>query len=391
MLRLFAVVVLVLGSGCYRSHRRLEAGTDAGRLDVGVRDGGARDAGAADAGHDAPVPPRRCREIRGGIVRELDGRDGVTTRVTSLEGGEVGVVYVVPSGGSPTEVVYERLDGALERVTGPVSVATDSWTWAEPATVDGGLVVAYGVTAGLPSRLVPIDRNGSPRDAPRPGIVLEHPSILRGSGDTIFWLTYAMRGSNSFELGTFRTDGTPLHTPNMIALGRYGNGFGVASREDGRAHVLGYTSEGPSGVRGVRVNAIDERGELAGERTLSPSGDASIPVLVGDELVLVWRDEGEVHVTTLDPVTLEPSGDERVGTLAGALFAGALDGLLVYGALDGGRFVAHGGGATWEESVSGVFAPSWSATSVPGALVVASHLNLLGGTRPIVLRIECAD
>ena len=141
MLRLLLVLVLATLSGCYRSHLRADP-VDASGRDAAVPDAPRRDAPERDAG------PITCDALAVTGMVTLD--EGVTPRLVALPGGDVGVVYV-RTDGDPTRVVYERLGRTLTRITGPVTVATDSFTWAELDTANSEVVIRSRSPPVMPS------------------------------------------------------------------------------------------------------------------------------------------------------------------------------------------------------------------------------------------------
>jgi hypothetical protein len=385
----------LLSSGCWMSHR---LGAE--------RDGGAARADAAI--HDAAMvrprdggPPRpdggpiTCDRLAIGPSVSLVDPGGVTPRVVALEGTDVAVVYV-DYDGDPTSVYYERLDARLARITGPARVASDSYTWAEPARFGDGLAVAFGRRAAEPTVLVPIDLDGVV-SGPRMSVRVAHPIVLRRTGSGLFWLAFEMHEENAFAIAHLDEAGALLHDVQRIALGRYGSAHGAAMRPGGRSgHVLAYASEGPPGVRDARVNAISETGVLAGERTLATDGaDAVMPVFVGEELRIVRRSDDAITVSTLDPETLETIEERAIERLGGAIFTAVIEDRFVVGAVEPPRVVV----LDLEEDPPArldamVPTTGWSGAiswaSVPGALVVAASLVAGAESFPWLVRIECA-
>jgi hypothetical protein len=385
------LLAVLLASGCYLSHRRADVGDDAGR---------APDAGRSlDAGRPFDAGPLDCDDV---IVRQLsidpgDGVSSVTPRLVALARGDVGLVYVTSGAGDPTLVVYERIDRELERVTGPVDIATDSFTWAEPAWIDGAIVVAYGLAGDRASVLRTITIDGTSLRTTR--VPLYHPSILQAT-DTglLFWLAFAMRADNSLEIAHVGVDGALAHDMVSIPLGRYGSGHAALAHPDRPARILGYPSEGPPGVRAGRVITISESGELDHEQTLMESDDHSVtPVLVDGRLVFVRNSDDALTLELANLDTLE-----RIEAIAyppvprGPLASVLADRLLV-AHVEGTALVLDlfdrdlRGPATVTETLpAGIGASSGSIVSFGDAIVLALNLSSGGETFPHIVRIDCA-
>lgn len=378
---LTAGLMSLLGaSGCYLAHERPSA-ADA----------------RADAGRDASTT--QCERLEFGPSVLLDGHGGVTPRLVPLDDGAVGVAYVAPGAGDPTLVWYERLDASLARVTGPVLVARDASSWAQPARrADGlGMVIAYSTSPrSEPSLLAGSDLDGHPSPT-RVTVALPNPAVLRPSATGLFWLAMEMREQNAFVLAHVGQDGTLVTVPQRIELGRYGSGFGAATRADGGGEVLGYPSEGPRGVRRARARAIEVDGTLGPERTLSMDGaDAAIPVFVGDELALVYRTDAEIRIATLDPASLETRAERAVPRVEGTLFAAAIGVRLVIGALGAGWVTALDAstpGASPIRSSTPLAGTSGALdwVELPGTLVLAAGLVSGGDAAPWVVRVDCVQ
>lgn len=373
--------------GCYLSHQREPADASPERSDA------RRDVGVDARVRDAPIG--RCERLGAGPSVLLEGPGGVTPRLVALDGGEVGVVYVSPGGGDPTAVRYERLGADLGRLTGPVLVATDSWTWAEPARLGSGLVVAFGSTTGV-STLLPVDLAGAVAGG-RIAVDVQHPEILRPTARGLFWLGFESRDENAFVMVHLGPDGAPLHPAQRIGLGRYGSGFGVAARPDGHGHVIAYPSEGPPGARRARVNAISDEGVLTGERTLGTVGaDAALPVFVDGMLFVVWRTADELAISQLDTESLEPLDERSTALLEGSLFTASIEGHFVVGAFQAPRLTAIDLGDPGALPIE-IMAPrpgyggSISWVDVPGGLAIAAGLVAGSEALPWVARIECTE
>jgi len=387
-LLLLGLAHLLASSGCYLAHER-DAGVDAAiQPDAAMR----TDAAMRP---DAAVGP--CVHLIEGPSASLDGPGGVTPRLVALDEGEVGLVYVSPGGGDPTAVRYERLGASLERLTGPVLAATDSWTWAEPAQTSSGIVLAFGSTADAPTVVAPFDVDaGSP--GPRMHVALPHPESLFRTPTGFFWLAFDSRDTNQFVLAHLAPDGSLLHPAQRIALGRYGSGSGVIARPDGHGEVLAYPSEGPAGTRHARVNAISERGELLGERTLSGLGaDSALPVFDGASLYVLYRRDDGLFLASLDPTSLTTTSERPLPMLEGTLFAASLLGHLVVGSFQAPTLTlldvsAPGMPRLEIRSPPGGVTGGLDWVVVPGALVMTTSLSMRGpDSTPWVVRIECAD
>lgn len=318
-----AAMLLLACTGCYLAHERspdTAVPVDAARRDAAVT---------------------ACNRLAFGASVLLDGTNGVTPRLVALDDGAVAVVYVMPGAGSPTEVWVERLDASLVRESGPTLLVRDASTWAEPVRTASGLVVGFATSPrDAPSALVTSDLDGHVA-GPRTAVDLQNPAVLASSARGLFWLGMEMHERNAFVLAHVGLDGTPLHDPLRIELGRYGSGFGVATRPDGNGEVLAYPSEGPPGVRRARVSAISEDGTLSSEHTLSMEGaDAALPVFVGDQLEVVYRTDTDLRIAALDAVSLETSRESALARLDGSLFVATIARRLVVGALGAGRVTA---------------------------------------------------
>lgn len=370
--RVVVLGLMLAGPGCYLAHER--------PVDAAVP----RDAALA-----------ACNRLAFGPSVLLDGTNGVTPRLVVLDDGAVGVVYVVPGAGEPTEVWFERLDASLTRVTGPVRLVRDASSWAQPARGASGVVVGFASSPrGTPSVLVSSDLDGH-LAAGRVPVALQNPAVLYASARGIFWLGMEMRDENTFVLAHLAPDCSLLHDARRIALGRYGSGFGVAARPDQSGEVLAYPSEGPRGVRRARVSAITTDGALSAEHTLSTDGaDAALAVFVGDELEVVYRTDAELRVATLEPRSLETRAERSLARLDGVVFASSIGSRLVVGALGAGTITALDAttpGATSIETPTPLRGTSGALDSVPvpGGLVLAAGLVAGSSAAPWIVRIEC--
>jgi hypothetical protein len=379
--------MLLVLSGCYASHERPSDG-DAGT----PRDGGRRDAGSAD--DDAG--PLVCDRLAIAPATALRNGDtsAVTPRIVALDRGHTGVVYVLPGVGAPTRVVYERLSPSLDRLTGPVTVTDDSFTWAEPVVLGDELAIAHGLAGETNSVLHHLDFDGA-RIRARDRVAVHYPTILHESDAGIFWVAFRMDRENALDVAHVTTSGELLHPVHSIALGRYGSGHGAA-RVRGSL-VLTYPREGPRGVRNGYVRAFDEAGELRDERLLGDDGDSVVlPVVLGDELVLVRRNDDALVLERTDPVTLERLDRREFPTTRLAPIAAALGDRLLVAHVEDGSLVVHHYGADladadrYETWVPAALGTGMSIAEVPGAVVIALGLSEGPIAFPWIVRIECA-
>ncbi len=382
-------------AGCYRSH--LRAGPGDGSIDAPAPDAASVDAARVDAASsDAArmdAGPVACDALAVTGMVSLD--EGVTPRLVALPGDDVGVVYV-RTDGDPTRVVYERLDRSLARVTGPVTVGTDAFTWAELATLEGEVLIAYGLAGDRESMLVHVSFDGA-RTGRQHVVPLAVPSIFQASaaGD-LLWGAFEMRTENSLVLAHVTTTGELPHAAVTIPLGRYGSGHHALAQRDG-SHVLGYSREGPPGSRHGYVRTIARDGTLGEERPLDPDGSdrSVIPVRVGSELVVVRESETLVLERT-DPETLERLDRVELPPLAGRPIAGSLAGRLVVAHATSGVFRWDffasdlSGGDRYELATPDpALGTGTSVVEQPGALVFAIGLTSGASSRPWVVRIAC--
>lgn len=381
------VLAATLLSGCYLSHGR-EAPVDAGAR----RDAGAR----LDAGPPPDARVEGCTGVRLAETRLIEAESSVTPRLVALPGGHVGVVHVTRDG-SPTRVRFERLDAALNPVSGG-TVATDSFTWAEPVSLDGALFVAWGLAGDAASVLQPVDADGAPR-GPRAMVPLRHPSVLRAARGSLFWLTFDMREDNALVVARVTPSGELAHSPTTVTTGRYGSGHGAIARREGRSFVLTYPRETTRGVREAFVSAVDEAGAFGPERMLGEDGDeVAVPARVGDRLVVVHHGDALV-LQVVDEDSLEllerfvhPPRDARpffVGALAGRLLVGhTADGALHMDDF-GPSLDAEHGRIEIRPEVGRAVGPSGSVLETPGALYVAVGTTDGSRSRPLVARLVC--
>lgn len=359
----------------------------------------ARDA-TTDAARDPPVDagPIVCARARIAASVSLDDPmlSGLTPRVVPLPSGDTGVVYV-STDGDPTRVVWERVDASLARVTGPVTVSTDGFTWAEAVVREGEIFLAWGLAGDRSSVLQRIDENGRVLDAPRE-LPLYHPSVLRPSSTGLFWLAFAMRTDNALEMVHLALDGTRLHGVVTVDLGRYGSGHGAIPRGDGRSHVVTYPREGPPGAREGYVNAITETGELGPERRLSEDGDHTvIPVEHGSSLVVVRVNDDALVLERTDPTTLERIDAVSFPSIGRGISPATLADRLVIGYAQSGTFLLDDLGpdlAAIERTTMTLPSPTTgsgqSVATFPGALVFAITLVEGSRTYPWLARVECS-
>lgn len=377
---------VALAPGCYLSHER---GADGGAIrDARIEDAPARlDAPEIDGG------PIECSSVRVAATVLLD--EGVTPRVAALGGSDVGVVYV-RTDGSPTRVIYERLDRALGRVTGPVTIATDSFTWAELASARGEIWIAYGLAGDGQSVLARATLAGAPLG--RQAVPLYHPSIFQVAGEGFFWAAFAMRSDNALELSHLDAAGAATHPVVTIPLGRYGSGHGAIAR-DARSHVVTYPREGPPGRRHGHVNLLTAGGELGPERLLDPeaSDDTVLPLRTSRGLVLVRRSDEALVLERLDPASLETTERFPHPAIGSRPIAGVVGDRVVVLHSAGGALAVDDFGtdlAHFERLREPIPAPSLggsaSVAELPGALVVAMMASAGGTSRPWLARIECA-
>lgn len=380
------VLVLLLLSSCYLSHERPAAG-----------DGGAPRDGGRDVGPpEIDAGPLVCNRLAIPPATSLRNGDqsAVTPRVVSLGRGETGVVYVMPSVGSPTRVVYERLSRTLDRVTGPVTVTDGSFTWAEPVVLGDEIAIAHGVAGDGDSLLHHVDFGGD--ETRRTDRVDAHyPTILRASASGIFWAAFPMEAENALDVVHVGATGELLHPVRTIALGRYGSGHGAA--RVGGSHVLGYPREGPRGVRNGYVRALSEAGDLGDERLLGDDGDnVVLPVVVGAELVIVRRNDDALVLERTDPETLARLDRHDFPTTTLAPIAAALGGRLIVVHVETGSLaIEHyaedlAGSDRYTASLPAAFGSGMSIAEVPGAVVVALGLSEGSTSFPWIIRIECA-
>lgn len=396
-LRAFPFAGLVLAvlalSGCYRSHVRgdpTDAALDVPARDAAVSDAPRRDAPAIDAG------PIACDALAVTGMVTLD--EGVTPRLVALPGGDVGVVYVRVDG-DPTRVVYERLDRSLGRVTGPVTVATDSFTWAELEIVESEVLIAYGLAGSRESVLAHVSFDGV-STGEREVVPLHHPSIFsRSQIGELLWGAFEMERDNSLVLTHVTRTGEVLHPALAIELGRYGSGHHAARRPDG-SHVLGYPREGPPGSRHGYVSTISASGVLGPERQLDAAdSDQSVtPVMLAGGLVIVRATDEALMIEPTDLDTLERIDRVTFPPLETPPLAATLADRLVVAHVASGvfrwDFFAEdlSGGDRYEVATG--HAGIGSGTSVvmqPGALVFALGLTDGSTASPWIVRIECID
>lgn len=375
--------------GCYLSHGRTIEGEDAGR-----------DAPARDAASDAPVPLdvplASCDRLVVSHTAALDGeaRGAVTPRLVALPGGEVGV-FSVRTDGEPTRVLFERRDARLSRVSGPVTLASDSFSWAEPLGAGDSIRVAFALGDGA-SAIETSDREG--RSLGRVVVRLEHPSIFLPTSAGYFWAQFEMRADNALVLSSLDPSGAALHAPARIELGRYGSGHHAAVLADGRTVVVGYPREGPPGVRHGYVRTFATSGVLGPERQLSEDDITSVwPVRGrGEDLLLVWNGDA-LGLERLDPATLEPRETEIVPPIEGRFVVGTLDRFLVVASFRSTLFHVDVYDETlslafsFEESMPASLGVGSSIATLGDALVVAAGLSDGVTTYPWLARIACVS
>ncbi|MBI5502371.1 MAG: hypothetical protein HY907_19155 [Deltaproteobacteria bacterium] len=392
--RLATPLLVALGlPACYLSYRETserDAGPD--RADAPIDTADVSD-GAPD---DADPPACDALRVAGALALDDAPASSVTPRLVALPDHGVGVV-TVSTDGDPTRVLYERLDPALGRTIGPVTVATDSFTWAEPALAGAGLLIAFGLAGDEDTMLVPVTFDGAPAGT-RFTVPLTHPSIFRPSRSGFFWLAFVMRTDNSFQLAHLAADGTLLHEPVVIDAGRYGSGHGAVARPDGASHVVTYPREGPPGVRNGYVNALTESGVPGPERQLGEAGDGPVqPVRLGDALVLVRSGDDALILERTDFGTLERLDRVTYPPAPTRPIAGAVsDRLLIAYTIPGTLRIDDYGTelvpvATLDVPLpASSLGPGWSVAEGPGALYLA--LSIVEGSRsyPWIVRVECA-
>lgn len=378
-------LLIVLASSCYASHER--PASDAGALRDGGRDVGPPD---LDAGplvcNRLVIPPATA--LRNGDM------SAVTPRIVSLGRGETGVVYVMPGVGSPMRVVYERLSPTLDRLTGPVTITDDSFTWAEPVVLGDEVAIAHGLAGDTNSVLHHVDFDGQ-RIRARDRVAAHYPTILRVSSSAIFWAAFPMEAENALDVVHVRPNGELLHPVRTIALGRYGSGHGAAGRAG--SHVLGYPREGPRGVRNGYVRRASETGELGDERLLGDDGDSVVlPVNVGDALVIVRRNDDALVLEPTHPETLERLDRHSFPTTTLAPIAAVIGERLIVAHIEDGSLAIDDYGeelADPERYVAplpAALGTGMSIAEVPGGAVIALGLNEGTTSFPWIVRIECA-
>lgn len=295
----FASIVLVLLAGCYQSHERPERPErrDAGAL--GLDAGPRPDAGAPPDAGDFVC---ELAIVDTGFVED-PVRSLVTPRLAVLPSGDVALVYV-STDGSPTRVWYARINPSNLRLREePVTVATDSFTWAEPVVVGDSVHVAYGLP-GARSAMRELSFEGTPR-GPRREVELPHPDALLPAADGIFWQAFETVGDNNLQYARVSTNGELLAGPARVETGRYGSGHGMVARPDGQSVVVSYPREGPPGIRDAWVSAFRADGTLEPERRLSEMGaTGAYPVLQGDGLAVVRHDDDAMVLDRLDLASL---------------------------------------------------------------------------------------
>ena len=377
-------------SGCYQSHVRLD-------LDGAVLDARARDAEIDDAPRvDAPEVdggPIVCNALRATQTVSLD--EGVTPRIVALPGGHIGVVYVRTERDG-VGVIYERLDATLTRLTGPVRVASDGFSWAEIVVQGGELLIAYGLAGSAQTVLLHLSFDGV-QTSERALVPLLHPSILESNGAELFWAAFDMRTENTFVLSHVTPTGMLTGATVTIPFGRYGSGHHALARSDG-SHILGYSREGPPGARHGYVNRFSADGTLGPERQLDPMDpdQAVIPLALAGELVIV-RETDALEIERTNGETLERIDHASFPPLVTSPIAGVIADRLVVAHLDSGVFrwdLFDAALAHFERDEVRTMHPGiGSGTSVaehPDALTFAAGLTNGSTASPWLVRLECA-
>lgn len=385
-----ACLFFAASSGCYLSHGRPTGLEDAGR------DAPALDAAPRDAPVPLDAPLASCDRLVLSHTAALDGeaRGAVTPRLVALPGGDVGV-FSVRTDGAPTRVLFERRDNTLMRATGPVTLANDSFSWAEPLRAGEEMRVAFALGDGA-SAIQGSDRDGRP--LARVIVRLEHPSIFLPTSLGYFWAHFEMRADNALVLSSLDPSGAALHEPARIELGRYGSGHHAAVLADGSTVALGYSSEGPPGSRHGYVRSFAPSGTLGPERRLSEGDITSVwPVRGrGEDVLLVWNGDA-LGLERLDPDTLEPRAMQILAPIDGPFVVGTLDRFLVVAAFRATLLHVDVYDETLalafsvEERMPASLGVGSSIATFPDALVIAAGLSDGVTTYPWLARIECVS
>ena len=377
-------------SGCYLTHERVP-GDAGGRPDVRSVDARSADVPSVDA----PLAPLRCDEVVVSHTRALDDttRSGVTPRLVVLPGNELGLVYVSVDG-DPTRVSFERFSATLERIGEPVVIASDAFTWAEPAWLGERLAIAYGRAAADPSEIAYIAPDGT-RQGTSP-VSLPHPSFIAPLGDGVLWVTFDMRTDNAFLIDALDRTGMARRDPQRIEAGRYGSGFGLAALPDG-GFLFGYAREGPPGVRQVYMRRVEANADLGTEIPLSGDLDSfAVPASSRGRSIIVFGGDGMLEVADIDVTGPAIVRSEQASIRArGAIPAFAEDRVIV-ATLGADGFLLHDFGRFEDEGMTTLATPaltgapqSGDAVSLPGAAVFAVHVVRGSQTFPVLIRVEC--
>ncbi|MCC6873537.1 MAG: hypothetical protein IT378_04440 [Sandaracinaceae bacterium] len=279
----WALALVVLG-GCYRSHA-LPADTADARAPI--------DASSAT---DASTTPCAFEPTGRFVYLGLD--DHVTPRLVDL-GSELGVVYV--GRGSPTANLLLVMELDLGRGSTPVALTDRSFTWAEVAPAEGGLVLCWG--DGSPgSAIASFTRDGRPLTPPARIPFGGHcEDLVRGSGDR--YALMASSGTGQPLIVAAVTASGPLTREPMRLEGTVDpSQMSIAAVPDG--FVIGHVrrAAGDNGSFLTRFGAAGPSGPLR----IGDPGDAAVRVAASDSELAVVRFVPPVSILTIrDPRTLE--------------------------------------------------------------------------------------
>jgi hypothetical protein len=386
-----AALVLTLLPGCYLSHGRpgtpgeIDAGLDAPRGDAPTPDVPRRDA-------PAPAACERLAVVATATLEHPDALGSVTPRLTALDDGEAGLVYV-HSDGDPVRVIYERIGPDLESLTGPVTVSRSSFTWSEIVRVNRQLFVAYGEAGDAVSVLVPITERGEPSPAMR--LPLRHPTVLLARASSVRWVSFDPDTTNTIAISAVSLDGELLSGPVPIVTGLYGSGHAMVGLPGAVLSIIGYPREGPPGVRRGYVRLVDVDGSLGEERQLSSTDVRSVRFVdMGPELIIISNGDelrierfSATRLETLDVVTLPPIGATYVtGSVGDHVVIVDLSGASM-------RAMVLSRDLRLEHELTAPLpasnGPGVSAASVDDGLVVVSQRTAGAESFPYLMRIGC--
>lgn len=374
------LALAALVAGCYLSHERTPI---------------------SEVGPDEP--PLACARFE--VTHQATLRDpevsSVTPRLVALGGGEVGVIYVA-SDGDPVRVLFERLDASLRRPAGAIAMASDSFTWAEPALVGDALYVAYGVEAEQ-SIVERVGLDGASIGLPRAHVPVGHPSALVPGIDRLLWIqvddaspTFRTRilEIDRDGLWVWPRDTPPWRThgavtPDLAVLARSdGARFWATPIDDGMIHTE-LRRRGPEALTDVNGSSV----ALAEMSLVDLSG----------AVVLIGHDGASRVMARHDPDTLRLRSTVTDDALGGPTSAVAIEGhvvvarassrtLLVDGYDDGLRRISRteapieGG-----ERVRMASDLSMIASSRDSAVVASTIVDESGQSFPWLARITCIE